>query len=284
MLDGPFKGPIVGLRRVPYLGITKREKKKEAVVVRALLVFAVSAILVSPALAAPNLYDDFENGVGGDIVYAPWGNVSGDSTSPNGINNLIATSSSHNHTPGGSQSARVWASDPAAWNGYTDFGATAGAVRAEVYVFEDLGNGTPATNMLSLYGDSGTNNPGAFTDYMQVGVVPFYPAGSAGYGWRTASGGVNNASPATARKAGWTKLAIEADALSTGGQVRFYIDDALVGTSVRAAGVNLRWVRLGNNSKSLENFWYDDLKVTPEPASLLMLVLGSCLVLRRRTA
>ncbi len=222
------------------------------------------------------LYDDFENGVGGDIVYAPWGNVSGDPTSPNGINNLITTATNE-HSVSGIRSARVNASDPAAWNGYTDFGATAGYVHAQVWVFEDLsdpGTSNPVTNMLSLYGDAGTNNPNAFTDYLQLGVVPFYPAGSQGYGWRTASNGINNASPATARKQGWTLLAIDADALTSGGQVRFYIDNTLVGTGSRAAGVDLRWVRLGNNSKSYENFWYDDLSVTPEPASALLLGLG----------
>lgn len=253
---------------------------------RGLLVLAAFALAVTPALAVPNLFDDFENGVGGDIVYAPWGNVSGDPTTPNGINNLVTTATNE-HSVSGIRSARVSASDPAAWNGYTDFGATAGSVYAEVWVFEDLsdpGTVNPVTNMLSLYGDSGTNNPGAFTDYLQLGVVPFYPAGSQGYGWRTASGGINNASPAVGRKAGWTKLAIDADALADGGQVRFYIDGSLVGTSVRAAGVDLRWVRIGNNSKSYENFWYDDLRVVPEPASLLLLGLGGCLVLRRRIA
>jgi hypothetical protein len=246
---------------------------------------AIVCVVVTPVLASPNLFDDFENGVGGDIVYAPWGNVSGDPTTPNGINNLVTTATNE-HSKSGNHSARAWSSDPAAWNGYADFGATAGAVHAEVWVFEDHsdpGTTNPVTNMLSLYGDSGTNNPGAFTDYLQLGVVPFYPAGSQGYGWRTASGGINNASPATSRKAGWTLLAIDADALSDGGAVRFYIDGTLVGTSARAPGVNLRWVRIGNNSKSYENFWYDDLRVTPEPASLILLAGAACLGLRRRT-
>ncbi len=251
---------------------------------RTMLLAILAVLSVSlTAIATPNLYDDFENGVGGDIVYAPWGNVSGDPTSPNGINNLIATATNE-HSKSGNHSARVFASDPAAWNGYADFGATADAVHAEVWVFEDKsdpGTSNPVTNMLALFGDSGTNNPGAFTDYLQLGVVPFFPAGSQGYGWRTASGGINNASPATSRKAGWTLLAIDADALSAGGAVRFYIDGTLVGTSSRAAGVSLRWVRIGNNSKSYENFWYDDLRVTPEPASALLLLLGLPLLRRR---
>ncbi len=238
------------------------------------------AIALVPFVSAfgVGFYDDFENGVGGDIVYAPWGNLSGDPTTPNGINNLLTTATGE-HSHSGNRSARAWASDPAAWNGYADFGATSASLRASVWLYEDLsdpGTANPVTCMLSLYGDSGTQNPGAFTDYMQLGVVPFYPAGSQGYGWRTASGGINNTVPAVSRKSGWTELAIEVDSMAAGGQVRFFIDSALVGTSVRAPGVDLRWVRLGNNSKSYENFWYDDLTVAviPEPASLTLLGLG----------
>jgi len=248
------------------------------------LFIAVLCVAVAPALAAPSLYDDFENGVGGDIVWSPWGNAPGDPTTPNGINNLVTTATSE-HSTSGIRSARAFASDPAAWNGYADFGAQAGFVRAEVKVFEDLsdpGTTNPVTNMLSLYGDAA--NPGAFSDYLQVGVVPFFPAGSTGYGVRSATGGILNASPATARKAGWTKLAIEADALSGGGAVRYYIDDVLVGTAARAPGIDLRWVRIGNNSKSSENFWYDDVSVTPEPASLVLLGMGGFALLRRRRA
>lgn len=251
---------------------------------KTILALAVLGLVPAVAMAAPYLYDDFENGVGGDIVYAPWGNVSGNPASPNGINNLVTTATNE-HSVSGIRSARANSSDPAAWNGYADFGASSGFVRASVWVFEDKsdpGTSNPVTNMLSLYGDSGTNNPNAFTDYLQVGVVPFYPAGSQGYGWRSASGGIQNASPATARKAGWTQLAIEADALSAGGQVRFYIDGVQVGTSARKPGIDLRWVRIGNNSKSYENFWYDDLKVTPEPASLSLLGLGGLALIRRK--
>lgn len=247
---------------------------------RFLFAVVMVAALTSSVMAATSFFDDFENGVGGDIVYAPWGNAPGDATSPNGINNLVTTATNE-HSVSGTHSARASASDPAAWNGYVDFGATASAVRASVWVFEDLNDpgsaSHPVTNMLSLYGDA--YNPGVFTDYLQLGVVPFFPAGSAGYGWRTPTPSDNINDAATARKAGWTKLAIEADSLASGGQVRFYIDGALVGTSVRASGVSLRYVRIGNNSKSYENFWYDDLSVTvPEPTSLLGL-LGGCSML-----
>jgi hypothetical protein len=151
----------------------------------------------------------------------------------------------------------------------------------------------PVTNMLSVYGDAA--NPGVFTDYIQLGVVPFYPSGSQRYGFRTLyndSTGGGAIDTGVSRKAGWTQLAIEVDALAIGGQVRFYVDGAPVGTSFRAganggagglSSVAMRWVRLGNNSKSYENFWYDDVQVTPEPASLAVLLAGlSTVAMRRR--
>jgi len=218
-----------------------------------------------------NFSDTFESGVSGSI-WNPW---------PPGApaQNLLTTDSSHNITPAGAQSARAWASDPAAWNGYADFGATGDSLRATVYLYEDFNNNglnsaQPVTSMLSLYGDGA--GPDSFTDYIQLGVVPFYPGGSVTYGFRT---GYNDANAlgivdtGVSRKAGWTKLSIEVDSLALGGQVRFFIDDVLEGTSSRL-GVDLRWVRLGNNSKSYENFWYDDVTVIPEPSSMTLLGLG----------
>ena len=77
------------------------------------------------ASADPNFFDDFENGVGGTpnqglVIGSP--NNSG--TTVNGINNRLTTSSDHNITPAGVNSARAFASDPAAWNAYSDFGTS----------------------------------------------------------------------------------------------------------------------------------------------------------------
>jgi hypothetical protein len=70
------------------------------------------------------------------------------------------------------------------------------------------------------------------------------------------------------RKEGWTKLAIAAEALADGGEVRFYVDDLLVGTSQRLAGEPLQYVRLGLNFKTYDYIWYDDLVITDNiPAS-----------------
>jgi hypothetical protein len=238
------------------------------------LFIAALCVAATPVLATTSFFDDFENGVRGSI----WTKWTGSSQE------ILQTSTSHNHTAGGSQSALGWQADPTGYSAYADFGTTADFVRAEVYVFEDHNyTGTqPTANMLCLIGDTG-GTVGFGADYLQLGSVSGYAGGAQNYSFRTlygdSHGGTQNLG--VSRKAGWTKLAIEADPIASGGQVRFYIDDVLMPiTSLRTA-TNLRWVRLGINSKNYENFWYDDVKVTPEPASLLLLGLSLFLVRRR---
>jgi hypothetical protein len=256
------------------------------------LIVLLLALPASPA-AASQFADDFESGVSG--VWTPWSPAA-----PGGINNLLTTDTTVNITAGGTQSARSWESDPAAWNGYAEFAPTAGFVRAEVYVYESFSNdGTnpsqPIANMLSLWGDNGLSTPtgpspySSFADYLQLGVVPYLPGGSTHYSTRTMDSGADVwATTGVSRAAGWTKLAIEADALVDGGQVRYFINDAPVGTGVRTPGVKLRWIRLGVNNKNYQNFWYDDVSVVPEPTSVALAGLAGFVLVhsarRRRRA
>jgi hypothetical protein len=239
----------------------------------------LTALLAGPAKAV-SFFDDFESNVQSS-VWQPW--------TTGGNDNLLATSTDHNITLGGSKSARAFASDPAAWNGWADFGATGDKIRADVYLYEDFSNnGTnasqPVTNMLALFGDAAT--PNAFSDYLQLGVVPFYPGGSQTYGFRTRyndANGLGIVDTGVSRKQGWTKLSIVADSYAAGGAVQFFVDDVLKGSSFRAGSnggagglsqVDLRYVRLGNNSKSYENFWYDNVSVKPIPEPTALALLG----------
>ncbi len=242
----------------------------------------LALVCATSAYAVPAFHDDFENGVSGS-VWTKWGGSSQE---------ILQGDSSHNKTPGGSKAARAYEADPTAYSAYADFGSYDGNVTADVWVFEDLSkDGTnpsqPVTVMLCLIGDTG-GAVGFGADYLQLGVVPFWPGGSTTYGWRSAYGDANQGgsqSVGVARKQGWTHLAIEADSKANGGQVRFFIDGVQVGTTQRTAD-NLRWVRLGNNSKTYENFWYDDVNVVPEPGSLLALggaLLSFAGVLKRRS-
>src|SRR5262245_21362087 len=81
---------------------------------------------------AAAVFADFENGVSrsGDGSGGIWTKF------PGGTEYLLGDHS-HNHTPGGSQAARAWEANPWIYNSYADFGATAGSLRATVYLFED---------------------------------------------------------------------------------------------------------------------------------------------------
>ena len=69
----------------------------------------------------------------------------------------------------------------------------------------------------------------------------------------------------------WIKLTIQADSLTTGGQARFYINDALVGTTYRQPGVSLRYFFMGNLNvgggltSNYQFFWFDDVSIVAIP-------------------
>lgn len=220
---------------------------------------------VTVAWGQPAFFDDFEpNGVD-RAVWTKWPEA----------DEILFSDSTQNHTsaPGAKWCARAVEADPWGYAMYADFGSTGGPVYAEVWVWDELDDeGTnparPVSNMLALVGAA--PYPASWTDYLQLGVVAWYdPAGlSETYSVRTkrrdlsgpmATDYVDLGVP---RKPGWTKLAIAADALADGGNVRFYIDDQPVFTSWRVPGVSLQYVRLGVNFKSYDPFLYDDVAVT----------------------
>ncbi len=250
------------------------------------LLAACGLLLAGPVEAQTLFYDNFENGVGGDMVWAPWGNTSGDSHTPNGFDNLVTTDTSH--ALSGMQSARAWEADPAHWNGFADFGATGAGLKATVYVYDDMNYVPPYTDlpmnqqwkipyievraMFSLFGDNSSNALGdsiTNTDYLELRTYPDLdePGNPLPdhftYGIKTKYNddhGLGIIDTGVGREKSWMKFTIEADSMADGGETRFYINDALVGTSYRS-GPDLRWVMVGSTKITYENYWYDDVSV-----------------------
>ena len=226
-------------------------------------------------------FNDFENGVSRNTSGGIW---TGYDNGFFGDPQWLESDSSHNHTPGGSKSARAYEADPWVYNSYADFGASGDGLRATVYLYEDMTYVPPylehetwkqphieVRSMFTLFGDSvnGPSEADPNSDYLQIRLIPettrppdpapeFYT-----YGIRTKyrdDNGLGVIDSGVLRKDGWLKLTIEVDSVADGGEVRFFIDDAPIGTSQRS-GADLRWVMMGATGHTYENFWYDDISV-----------------------
>jgi hypothetical protein len=244
-------------------------------------------VLVAPLAAQTLFFDDFEHGVSRDTSGGTWARYDvGTPGLSTGLENWLDAYDNHNHTPGGVLSARAVESDPGIYNSYADFGATGAGVRATVYLFEDMTYVPPyldqpiwkqpyieVRSMFSLFGDNTANALGDSienTDYLQIRLIPDVDRPPApapdhySYGIRTKYNDDNGLgiidTGILRKKQDWLKLEIEADSVADGGEVRFYIDDALVGTSQRT-GADLRWVMMGATKITYENYWYDDISV-----------------------
>jgi len=238
-----------------------------------LLALVACVGLSSAAVAALPFHDDFENGMGNwtkwpgaaetlQLTQDKWKSID---PGPWGVHEGHGARQ-HAYIGGGN-----------GYKSYYDFGVQTGPIRAEVWLFEDYEANPqdhPVFGGLHLIG-ANNGNVGFDTDYLQLGVIT-WSGSKTKYSSRTASQGfeVSNVD----RKKHWTHLAIEADGV--GQAVRFYVDDQLVRTSVQSAP--LQYVAIGYNTSNIENFWYDGVRVTPEPASAMLLLIGLGLVARRR--
>lgn len=234
---------------------------------------ALCAALLCPAPAlAVSFYDDFESG-----NMANWTQYPGSAAA-------LAISTDHNIVPGAGQYSAKQDALVAGGNGiasYHYFGQTTGPLTVEAYIYDDFTTSAdPVQGAITLQTDDGSGTPN-FSDYLRLGILQF-SGQNADYAFRTAADGFIDTG--VARKQGWTKLGIQVDS-GVGGQARFYIDDALVGTSTRVDSF-FSVVTIGQNFSDYQYFYYDGVSVVPEPTSMLLLCLGGLVVggigIRRR--
>ena len=245
-----------------------------------------ACLLAASAQAAPLFADNFDNSFPGEpaLISTIW------PTWPEAVDHLNTSLccyyTNYNHTLGGTASQRDDETYHYTLANYTDFGPVAVGVSATAWLWDDLefkyGVPTgvqpyPVNVFIGLFGDSPTG-PTNRTDYLLLGLDPTFPNNNI-YGYRTLTGGNgtssitrSNAVAGSVDGSGWIKLNIQADSLMKGGQVRFYINDALVGTSYRKPGVSLRYFFMGGLNigggltSNYETWWIDDvvIEATPE--------------------
>jgi hypothetical protein len=220
-------------------------------------------------------------------TYAPW---------PGTPSDLLANDTAHALSDG--HSVRAFASDPGNWTSSYQMSndtlnGVNGYIASDVYVWDDNSvantSATPVNAMLAYVGANNSATPGFGTDYAELGIISGNAANvddwvvrvrsyDQAHGTTWFDTGVSRASLAHT----WAHLQIVADAQpSAGGDGRFhfFINGNEVVSNLtsfaRNSAVGEEWVRIGSNSKTYQDFWYDNLNTSvPEPASAALLGLG----------
>lgn len=279
----------VGDRTFSSLEVPKRQFRTHSIF-RELAAGIFISLLVAATAMAQNVLpwsDNFDPGP--HATYVPW---------PGTPSDLLANDTAHARSDG--HSVRAFAGDPGNWSSsYQMSSDTAngvgGYIAADVYVWDDNSvantGPTPVNAMLAFAGANNSAAPGFGTDYAELGIISgnaanlddwvvrvrsYDQAHGGGPTWFDT--GVSRASLAHT----WTHLQIIADALpSAGGDglFHFFINgtEVVSGTTSlsRNSAVGEEWLRMGSNSKTYQDFWYDDLTINvPEPSGVALLGLG----------
>jgi hypothetical protein len=221
-------------------------------------------------------------------TYVPW---------PGTPSDLLASDTAHALSDG--HSVRAFAGDPGNWtssyamtndqaNGYS------GYLAADVYVWDDNSvantGPTPVNAMLAYVGANNSSTPGFGTDYAELGIISGNAANvddwvvrvrsyDQAHGTTWFDTGVSRASLAQT----WAHLQIIADAqpsASGDGLFHFFINGSEVVSNTtslsRNSSVGEQWVRVGSNSKTYQDFWYDNFSINtvPEPTSAALLAVA----------
>lgn len=236
------------------------------------IVAVSSAVLLcaSAAWAAPVFADDFEAGLGA------WTQVNAGSPMTWETDQAVSPTHSAKTTFSASRM-------------YHDLGQEVSKPTFSVYIYDDTMTRSYA-QMLSYTGAG--YNQGSLDQLLAIGKynsvtmageaynATKYQArvfGGSNTGWFNLDGpGSPN------RQTGWHKFTIEV--MPDDSTVNFYVDDVLSRTitGVTAKAYDSLTLGFGTSSTSNGNSWYDDVVVTPEPATMALLAAGGLLLARRR--
>ena len=255
-----------------------------------LLCTCVLAIGIAGIASAQSLpfFDNFDPTP--QPVYQTW---------PGNTPNLMASDTNHPQSDG--HDLHAFATNPGQWtdvytmttDATTAGGGVKGPVSADVWVWDDNSvsnsGANPVNAMLAFAGNAGSSTPGFGTDYAELGIISGNTASL--NDWVIRVRGYDQANGTTwfdtgvARYQGFVHLQIYADALpSAGGDglYHFFINGVDVTPTTplyladgkRNSATGLEWMRIGSNSSTVQDFWYDTLRVVPEPSSVVLAGLG----------
>lgn len=221
---------------------------------------AMSAALVAPSQAAPYFFDDFESGFGAWTVGVGSGLTwTDDVTDP---------------------SNKVVVQGQTAASNYVVFSAPLHVGLTFSWRFYDPGAATNVRHYLQIR--SYVDAP-SFTGLQELLALGSYNSGGVStsqYSGRSAFGGANWFTHDAARSAGWHDMSI----VITGGEgtggagkgLASYIVDGVAVDNVAFTWKEFNMIVVGSGLSSAlpGDYQYDDIKVVPEPASLIALGAG----------
>lgn len=152
--------------------------------------------------------------------------------------------------------------------------------------YDPNGTGSLARTYGMVYSRAGNNWTDGLNQILAIGK--YNGIATTKYNARVAFGSVNwvalDAATSPDRSVGWHTARIQGDG-ATAPTLTFSIDGLVgktVGLSETQGDVIINFVVMGSGLSSTHGMWYDNVSVTPDPATLALLGLGGLMFARRR--